>query len=118
MNDVPQGEWARRLCHTDKADQLAKHYKNFYELCAARTDTLTANKDPHRYTWGVIAAMADEIKRLDEAIAALQGKPAPVVESKPEVVEPEVMEEPANDAGEQTIKRGPGRPRKLVTAGA
>lgn len=74
MNDVPQGEWARRLCQTDKAADLAPHYKRFYELCARHTHTLTSNADPHRQVWGVIAAMADEIKRLEGLISALTPK--------------------------------------------
>ena len=97
MNEVAQGEWARRLCGTDKAADIAKHYKEFYELCARHTHTLISNSDPHRSQWGVIAAMADALKQRDERIAALEAKMAALSQDEPEEVEQ---------------RRGPGRPRK------
>lgn len=99
MHDVFQGEWARRLCHTDKKDDLAKHYLRFYELCARRHHDLTSNSDPGRAVWGVIAGAADEFKRMEDRIAALEAKLAEKAE--------EVESEP-----ETEVKRGPGRPRK------
>jgi hypothetical protein len=84
VNDVFQGEWARRLCNTDKKDDLAPHFKKFYELVARHTHTLTSNSDPHRQVWGVIAAMADEIKRLEGMIAELQPKPVVVEQPAPQ----------------------------------
>lgn len=83
MNEVAQGEWARRLCGTDKASELAAHYKRFYELVARHTHTLTSNTDPTRQSWGIIAAMADEIKRLEAKIDALTPK-QPVEAPEPE----------------------------------
>lgn len=101
MNDAFQGEWARRLCGTDKADAIYPHYKRFYELCARHTHTLTSNSDPTRQVWGVIAAMADEIKRLEGLIAEL--KPAE------KAVEPE--------AGKVDLRTKEGRAMKGQLAG-